>query len=136
MGRHAVEEPAVVRDDHGAAGEVEKRLFERAQRVDVEVVRRLVEKQDVAARTQELREMDAVPLAAGEVADTLLLVAALEVEPARVLAGVDLLLAEQDRVLTAGDLLPDSARRVEVAARLVDVGELDGVADAERSIVG
>ena len=47
--RDAVEEPAIVADDDRAAGEVEQRLFERAQRVDVEVVGRLVEQQQVAA---------------------------------------------------------------------------------------
>src|SRR5438045_8546455 len=72
--RHAVEEPAVVGDDDRTAGEVEQRLLERAQRVDVEVVRRLVEKEHVAAASQKLREMHAVPLAAGEVADALLLI--------------------------------------------------------------
>ena len=46
----AVEEPAVVADDDGAAGERQQRLFERAQRVDVEVVGRLVEQQQVARR--------------------------------------------------------------------------------------
>ena len=73
--RDAVEEPAVVRDHDGAAGEVEQRLLERAQRVDVEVVRRLVEQQHVAAAAEQLREVDAVPLAAGELPDRLLLVA-------------------------------------------------------------
>src|SRR5581483_11023092 len=107
VGRDAVEEPAVVRDHDGAAGELEQRLLERAQRVDVEVVRRLVEEQDVPARAQELRQVDAVPLAAREVADALLLVAALEVEPGDVLARVHLALAELDRVLVAADLLPD-----------------------------
>ena len=67
--RDAIEEPAIVRDHHGAAGEVEQRLLEGAQRVDVEVVGRLVEEQDVAARAQHLRQMDAVALAAREVAD-------------------------------------------------------------------
>ena len=47
--REAVEEPAIVGDDHRAAGEVVERLLERAQRVDVEIVGRLVEEQDVAA---------------------------------------------------------------------------------------
>ena len=32
-----------MRDHDGAAGEVDERLLERAQRVDVEIVRRLVE---------------------------------------------------------------------------------------------
>src|SRR5262249_55428983 len=86
VGRDAVEKPAVVRDHDGAARELEQRLLERAQRVDVEVVRRLVEQEDVAARAEQLREVDAVALAAREVGDPLLLVATLEVEPGDVLA--------------------------------------------------
>src|SRR5881628_2384499 len=45
----AIEEPAVVADDGGAAREVEQRVLEGAQRVDVEVVGGLVEEQHVAA---------------------------------------------------------------------------------------
>src|SRR5690348_11670695 len=52
VGRDAVEEPAVVADDDGAAGKVLQRLFERAQGVDVEIVGRLVEQQDVGTRLQ------------------------------------------------------------------------------------
>src|SRR5687767_5276366 len=33
----AIEEPAVVRDDHRAAGEVEQRNLERPQRIDIEI---------------------------------------------------------------------------------------------------
>src|SRR5688500_19716588 len=47
--RDAVQEPAVVRDDEGIARELEQRGFERAQGFDVEVVRRFVEQQHVAA---------------------------------------------------------------------------------------
>ena len=53
----AVEEPAVVADDHRAAGEVDERLLERAQRVDVEVVGRLVEQEQVAAALQQLGQV-------------------------------------------------------------------------------
>ena len=49
MGGDAVEEPAVMADDHGAAGEILQRLFQRAQRIDVEIVGRLVEQQHVGA---------------------------------------------------------------------------------------
>ena len=98
-------------DQHGAAGEVEQRLLERAQRVDVEVVGGLVEEQDVAAAAQQLGEVDAVSLAARELADRLLLVAAAEVEPAHVLARVELAPPELDRVLPAADLLPDRLAR-------------------------
>ena len=80
--------------------------------------------------------MDAVALSAREVLDELLLVAAAEVEPRRVLARVHLALAEQDDVLVLGDLLPHGVLRVEAAARLVDVGELHRLADAELAVVG
>src|SRR5688500_6625691 len=62
--RDAVEEPAVVADNDDATREVEDRLLERAQRVDVEVVRRLVEQQHIGAGLEHLREMDTVALAA------------------------------------------------------------------------
>src|SRR6185503_15493290 len=78
MGRDAVEEPAVVRDHDGAAREIQQRVLERAQRLDVEVVRRLVEQQQVAARGEHLGEMNAIALAAGEQADLLLLVSTAE----------------------------------------------------------
>ena len=71
--RDAIEEPAIVADDDGAAGEVQQRLFERAQRVDVEIVGRLVEQQQVAALLQQLRQVDAVALAARQRADLPLL---------------------------------------------------------------
>ena len=95
------------RDHHGAAGEVDEGVLEGAQGLDVEVVGRLVEEEDVAAGAQELGEVDAVALAAGEQADLLLLVAALEVEGAAVGAGVHLGVAELDHVEAVGDLLPD-----------------------------
>ena len=84
--RDPVEEPAIMADHDRAAREVEQRLLERAQRVDVEVVRRLVEQEHVAAAAEQLCEMDAVPLSAREVAHALLLVGAPEVEPGDVLA--------------------------------------------------
>jgi hypothetical protein len=43
VGGYTVEEPAIVADDDDAAGELEERFFERTQRIDIEVVRRLVE---------------------------------------------------------------------------------------------
>ena len=50
VGGDAVEEPAIVADDHGAAGEGLEAVLEGPQRVDVEVVGGLVEQQHVAAR--------------------------------------------------------------------------------------
>src|SRR3954465_11874377 len=52
-----VEEPPIVRDHYRTAGKINERLFERAQRVDVEIVRRLVEQQKISARFQELGQV-------------------------------------------------------------------------------
>ena len=98
VGGDPVEEPAVVADDHGAAAEVEERLLEGAEHVDVEVVGRLVEEQEVAAALEQLGQVDAVPLAAGEVGDLLLLVGPLEVERGDVGPRRDLALAQDDLV--------------------------------------
>ena len=45
--RDAVEEEAVVRDDEHGPGEAQDRLLQRAQRADVQVVRGLVENEDL-----------------------------------------------------------------------------------------
>ena len=74
VGGDAVQEPAVVGDHDRAAGERQQRVLERAQRVHVEVVGGLVEQQQVAAAAQQLGEVHAVALAAGELADARLLV--------------------------------------------------------------
>ncbi len=43
MRRDTVQKPAVVRDDHGATGKRDQRVFERAQRFDIQIVGRFVE---------------------------------------------------------------------------------------------
>src|SRR5690606_31150569 len=116
MRRDPVEEPAVVRDHDRAAREVQQRFLEGAQRLDVEVVRRLVQQQHVAARAKQLREMDAVALAAGEKPHLLLLVRSLEVEPADIGARRRLVVADAQNVLPFADLLPDSLLVVEGVA--------------------
>jgi hypothetical protein len=128
--RDAVEEPAVVGDHDGAAGEVQQRLLERPQRLDVEVVGRLVEQQHVGAVPQHLRQVHAVAFAARQLADLLLLLVAAEVEPPDIAARGGLVVADLDDVLTAGDLLPHGLRVIELVARLVDAGNLDGGAGA------
>src|SRR5882724_9683605 len=64
MSGDAVEEPAVMADDHGAAGKILQRLFERAQGIDVEIVGGLVEQQDIGAGFEHFGQMHAVALAA------------------------------------------------------------------------
>ncbi|CAJ7141519.1 Uncharacterised protein [Burkholderia pseudomallei] len=113
-----------MRDHHHRARELEQRVLQRAQRFDVEVVRRLVEQQHVAAGDQRLREVQAAAFAAGQVADDLLLVAALEVEAADVRARRRLVPADRQHVGAARDFLEHRLRAVERIAALVDVREL------------
>src|SRR5664279_5191744 len=134
--RDAVEEPAVVADDDGAAAEREERLFEGAQRVDVEVVRGLVEEQQVAALLERPREMEAVHLAAREVRDELLLVGALEVVHRAEGAARHLTLAEHHEVLAARELVVHRLFRVGLLAVLVHVARDDGFADLQLATVG
>ena len=65
--------------DH-AAREFDQRVLQRAQRVDVEVVRRLVEQQHVAATLEQLRQVNPIAFAAREAPEELLLVGTLETE--------------------------------------------------------
>ena len=74
VGGDAIQEPAVMADDHGAAGEIEKRIFQCPEGVDVEIVGGLVEEEDVGASLQELGQMYSVAFTARELADLLLLV--------------------------------------------------------------
>jgi hypothetical protein len=73
-----------VTDDDGAAGEIEQGVLQRAQRVHVEIVGRLVEEQKVRPTAQQLREVHAIALATGEQTDSLLLVSPLEIEPGHI----------------------------------------------------
>ena len=63
VGRDPVQEPAVVADDDDAAGEGLEAGLQRPERVDVEVVRGLVQQQRVAAGLEQLGQVDPVPLA-------------------------------------------------------------------------
>ena len=65
--RDAVEEEAVVRDDEHRPCEAQDRLLQRAQRADVQVVRGLVEYEDIAALPHDRSQLGPVPLAARKI---------------------------------------------------------------------
>src|SRR5579862_503302 len=108
-----VEEPAIVRDHHGAAGEGEQRFFQGAQRLDVEVVGWLIEQQHIASGAQHLGKVHAIALSAGELADQLLLLGTPEVETPDVAARGSLVGADTDDVEAARYLLPDCLAVIE-----------------------
>ena len=66
MGGHAIEEPAVVGDDHGATGELQQGVLQGAQGLDVEVVGGLVQEDEVTALLEGQGQVEAVALTTGE----------------------------------------------------------------------
>ncbi len=134
---HALDEVAVVADDDERARPAVEQVLERGERVDVEVVGRLVEQQHVRLVHQQPHELEPAPLAAREVAH----------ERARLVAAEAEAVAEQP----GGDLLPAAERgapahrleRLEHAqvARdlrrvLGEVGEPDGRAALDDAVGG
>ena len=96
VGADAVEEPAVVADYHGAAGKRLKTFLQRTQRVDINIVGRLVEKQHVALLLQSQGKLQAVALTAGEGAAELVLVGSGKVEARDVGTGINVSAAHAD----------------------------------------
>ena len=80
VGSRLVQEIPVVADDDGAAREVLDGLFEHLQRRDIEIIRGLIEDEEVAAVAQHLGDLHAVALPSRDYTDRLLLVLASEVE--------------------------------------------------------
>src|SRR5665811_2542632 len=80
--------------------------------------------------------MDAVALAARELADFLLLVGALEIEPAHIGARRHFAFAERHHLGAFGDLLRDGLLLFERVAGLIDIAELDRVAHTNGAIIG
>ena len=76
-----LEEVAVVRDDDERAGPAVEEVLERGERLDVEVVGRLVEEEHVGLVHEQPGQLQPPALAAGQVADPGLLAGAGEAEP-------------------------------------------------------
>src|SRR5262249_16052886 len=129
--RHPVEEPPVVAGDDRAAGELQQGVLQARQGLDVEVVGRLVQQQQVAALLEGERQVHPVALAAGHDHGRLLLIRALEPERGHVGAAGDLDVADADMRLAVRDHLPHVLMRVDAAAGLVNVGDRDRLADPD-----
>ena len=63
-----------MRNDHDAAGKFQQGVFQRAQGFHVQIVRRFIEQQDVAAHQQGFCQVQTSAFTAGQVAHLLLLV--------------------------------------------------------------
>ena len=127
----AVQEPAIMANHHGAAGKPEDRLLQALEGLDVEVVGRLIEEQQVAGVHQGLGHKHAVSHAARELRQELLLVGPHEVEEAAIGAGIHFALADLDFFGSAGDLLKHRILVVERLAPLLHGDDLHRLAELE-----
>ena len=116
-----VEEVAVVGDHADGAGKLLERRLERLDRVDVEVVRRLVEHEQVRLGEHQQQQLEPRPLAAGEEL----------VRPPHLLVREEELHQQRDRLaLGAAVREPDRVERARLGIeRLLVLGE---VADPDR----
>ena len=90
MRSQPVDKPTVVRNHQYATGKVFQRFFQCAQRIDINIVGRLIEQQHVATFAQGHRKLNTVAFTAGEHPDFLLLVSARKVELTDICSDVDL----------------------------------------------
>ena len=134
MRGHAIEKPAIVRDDDCASGEILQRFLQRPHRVDVEIVRRLVEQQNVGSFFQHTGQVDAIAFAARQRPHLFLLILAGEIEARHVGPGRHLPRAEVDDVGAAGNLFEDRLTAVERPV-LIDICDLHCLADTDLASV-
>ena len=120
-------------NDHCTTGEFQKRIFQRRQGFNIEVVGRFVQKQEISPLLQGEREIQSVTLTTGKDARGLLLVCALETKGRNVSTRRHFNIAHLDVVQAVGDNFPQSLVRIDTRTVLVDIAELDGFTDGELS---
>ena len=125
-----------MRDDNGTSGEVFQSFLKCTERVDIDIIGRLVKQQHVGFTLQGQRQMQTVALTAGEHTAFLLLVSAGEVETAQVSAGIDLTTGYTNELRTAADGLEHTLVRIDIRVLLIYITDLHRLADRERTLVG
>src|SRR6266480_1440786 len=112
-----------------AAAEVDERFLEQAQRSEIEIVRRFVEHQNIAASLQDFSEEHPAPFAAAELRDLGVDAVFAEKKSPQISAQGDALLAEGDVFSAASDFFPNRFLIVEEEPILIDVIDLGPRAD-------
>ena len=68
---HAVKEPAIMADHHHATNETLHAIFQGTHGVDVDVIGRFIQQDDIGAFLQHARQMHAIALAARQASNNL-----------------------------------------------------------------
>jgi hypothetical protein len=135
VGGNAVQKPAVVRNDDRAAGEIIKSVFQGAQGIDIQIVGRFVEQQNIGFAFDDVGQMQPVAFAARQYANFFLLVSTAEVEPGSVGTGVDQLAAQHEGLLAVANCLPHRFGRIQNIALLIHISQFGGFANAYPAVV-
>jgi hypothetical protein len=109
----------VTHHDHASAKR-DQRFLEQAQRAEIEIIRRFVEDEDVAAALENFREQHPAPLAATELIDLAVDPFLGEKEAPQISAQGDVLLTESHVFAPLAHFLPDCLRVIEQKPILID----------------
>src|SRR5213076_486174 len=123
-GANAVQEIAIVTDHDDAAAEGHERFLEQAQRSEIEIVRRFVEHQNVAASLQDFSEEHPAPFAAAELRNPRVDALFAEKKSPQISPQRDPLLAERNVFSATPDFFPNRFLIVEEESILIDVIDL------------
>src|SRR5690349_24783999 len=93
--------------DDDAAAEGDERFLEQAQRSEIEIVRRFVEHQNVAAALQDFSEQYPASFAAAELRNLCVDAVFAEKKSSQISTQRDALLAERDVFSAAADFFPN-----------------------------
>ncbi len=107
-----------MRDHEQRARVRHEQVLEQVQRLEVEVVRGLVEHEHVARSRQHARQLQAIALAARELGDGPADLLVGEQEVAQVAVHVPLPVAQHDHLAALGNVLADAQRGVERLVQL------------------
>ena len=88
MSTNAVQEPAVMTDNHCTAGKVLKGFFQRTYCLNVQVVCRFIEQKNVSALFKHHTKVQAVTFTTRKHADLFILIRACKIKPAAVCVGI------------------------------------------------
>ena len=116
---------------HCASGEFDQRVFQRFQRLNIQIIRGLIEQQQIAALLQGEGKIQTIALATGEYAGQFLLVGTFETETGDICPCRYLDAADFDEVVAIGDGFPQILIRIEPCSVLIDIGDFYRVSDSQ-----
>ena len=135
--RHdAVEEVPVVGDDDDDAGEVVEIVLEHLESLDIEIVRRLIEDQDIRGAHQDLEKAEPALLPAGELPDERVLHFRVEEKALAHDGGRRQPVLRADVLRRVADEVDDARALVEGLIFLTEVPDFYGLSDLDGAGVG